>query len=108
MITTTGKRPSWARPATSTANDIIDIIVKQPAAARFLSRHLYSYFVGDEVGVPSWMNTPPVDPDTIKMLEDEYFRSGIQHTLDAAGVVSTPMPSRTPGSAGSRAPSRRS
>ncbi len=56
--------------------DIIDIIVKQPAAARFLSRHLYSYFVADEVGVPSWMNTPPVDMETIKMLEDEYFRSG--------------------------------
>lgn len=56
--------------------DIIDIIAKQPAAARFLSRHLYSYFVADEVGVPSWMDTPPQDPETIKLLEDEYFRSG--------------------------------
>jgi uncharacterized protein (DUF1800 family) len=56
--------------------DIIDIIVKQPAAARFLSRHLYDFFVADEVGVPSWMDTPPQDPETIKMLEDEYFRSG--------------------------------
>ncbi len=56
--------------------DIIDIIVKQPATARFLSRHLYSYFVSDEPQVPSWMNTPPQDPETIKMLEEEYFRSG--------------------------------
>lgn len=56
--------------------DIIDIIVKQPAAARFLSRHLYDFFIADEVGVPSWMDTPPHDPETIKMLEDEYFRSG--------------------------------
>jgi uncharacterized protein (DUF1800 family) len=56
--------------------DIIDIIVKQPAAARFLSRHLYDFFIADEVGVPSWMDTPPQDPETIKMLEDEYFRSG--------------------------------
>ncbi len=56
--------------------DIIDIICKQPAAARFLSRHLYSYFVADEAQVPSWMDTPPRDMDTIKMLEDEYFRSG--------------------------------
>lgn len=56
--------------------DIIDIIVKQPAAARFLSRHLYSYFVADEVGVPSWMDTPPQEPETIKLLEEEYFRSG--------------------------------
>jgi uncharacterized protein (DUF1800 family) len=56
--------------------DIIDIIVKQPAAARFLSRHLYDFFIADDVGVPSWMDTPPQDRKTIKMLEDEYFRSG--------------------------------
>ena len=56
--------------------DIIDIIVKQPATARFISRHLYSFFVADEAQVPSWMDTPPLDLETIKMLEDEYFRSG--------------------------------
>ena len=56
--------------------DIIDIIVKQPATARFLSRHLYKYFVADESQVPSWMETPPQDMETIKMLEEEYFRSG--------------------------------
>ncbi|MCH8281215.1 MAG: DUF1800 domain-containing protein [Chloroflexi bacterium] len=55
--------------------DIIDIIVKEPATARFISRHLYNYFVADEAQVPSWMDTPPRDPETIKMLEDEYFRS---------------------------------
>ena len=55
--------------------DVIDIICQQPATARFLSRHLYDYFVADEAQVPSWMDTPPRDPDTIKMLEDEYFRS---------------------------------
>ena len=56
--------------------DIIDIIVKQPAAARFISRHLYSYFIADEPSVPSWMEAPPQDPVTIEMLEEEYFRSG--------------------------------
>ena len=55
--------------------DIIDIIVKQPAAARFISRHLYSFFVADEVQVPAWQGTPPRDPEAIKVLEDEYFRS---------------------------------
>ena len=55
--------------------DVIDIICQQPATARFLSRHLYDYFVADEAQVPSWMDTPPRDPDTIKMLENEYFRS---------------------------------
>jgi len=55
--------------------DVIDIICQQPATARFLSRHFYDYFVADEAQVPSWMDTPPRDPGTIKMLEDEYFRS---------------------------------
>ncbi|ETX04924.1 MAG: hypothetical protein ETSY2_26000 [Candidatus Entotheonella gemina] len=55
--------------------DVIDIICQQPATARFLSRHLYNYFVADDGQVPAWMETPPRDPETIKMLEDEYFRS---------------------------------
>jgi uncharacterized protein (DUF1800 family) len=58
--------------------DVIGIIAKQPAAARFISRHLYNFFVADEPGVPSWQNTPPRDPEAIKMLEDEYFRSGYE------------------------------
>ena len=56
--------------------DVIDIIVKQPATARFISRHMYSYFVADEGGVPAWMETPPRDLETIQMLEDVYFSSG--------------------------------
>lgn len=56
--------------------DVIDIIVKQPATARFVSRHLYNFFVADDVEVPAWMDTTPRDPETIKMLEAEYFRSG--------------------------------
>ena len=56
--------------------DVIDIIAKQPAAARFVARHMYNFFVADDVQVPAWQGTPPRDPDAIKMLEDEYFRSG--------------------------------
>ena len=56
--------------------DIINIIVKQPATARFIARHLYNFFVADDVQVPAWQNTPPRDPEAIKMLEDEYFQSG--------------------------------
>ena len=55
--------------------DIIDILCRQPATARFISRHIYDFFVADEAQVPTWMDTPPRDPETIKMLEDEYFRS---------------------------------
>ena len=55
--------------------DVIDIIAKQPATARFISRHLYNCFVADEPQVPAWQDTPPRDSEAIKMLEDEYFRS---------------------------------
>ena len=55
--------------------DIINIIAKQPATARFVSRHLYNFFVADEPQVPAWKDTPPLDPEAIKMLEEEYFRS---------------------------------
>jgi len=55
--------------------DIIKIIAKQPGTARFIARHLYNFFVADEPQVPAWQNTPPRDPEAIKMLEDEYFRS---------------------------------
>jgi len=55
--------------------DIINIIAKQPAAARFVARHLYNYFVADEPQVPAWQHTAPQDPEAIKQLEAEYFRS---------------------------------
>jgi uncharacterized protein (DUF1800 family) len=58
--------------------DIIHIICKQPATARFVSRHLYNFFVADEPQVPAWQHTPPQDPELIKALEDEYFRSGYE------------------------------
>ncbi len=55
--------------------DIIDIIVKQPAAARFLSRHLYNFFVADEPQVPAWALEPPQDPEAIETLTKAYFDS---------------------------------
>ena len=53
--------------------DIIDIICRQPATAKFLSRHLYTFFVADEPQVPAWNETPPRDPEAIEMLTDAYF-----------------------------------
>ena len=55
--------------------DIVDIVVKQPATARFLSRHLYNFFVADEPQVPSWNITPPNDPAAIDTLVDTYNRT---------------------------------
>ena len=61
-------------------DDILDIICKQPATARFLARHLYNYFVADEAQVPAWRLTPPRDLDLIQVMEKAYFDSGYDIT----------------------------
>ena len=48
--------------------DIIEIVVKQDATARFIARHLYNFFVADEPQVPSWSIEPPNDPEAIEVL----------------------------------------
>ena len=58
-----------------TGEDIVEIICQQPATARFLSRHLYSFFVADEPPVPQWPYAPPRDPDAIEALSKAYFDS---------------------------------
>ena len=58
--------------------DVIDIICQQQATARFISRHLYNFFVADEVPVPSWRQIPPKDPQLIQQLEQAYFDSGYE------------------------------
>jgi uncharacterized protein (DUF1800 family) len=55
--------------------DIIDIICKQPATARFISRHMYHFFVADEPPVPQWPYTQPRDPEAIDALVKAYFDS---------------------------------
>ncbi|MCH8064034.1 MAG: DUF1800 domain-containing protein [Chloroflexi bacterium] len=52
--------------------DIIDIIVKQPATARFVSRHLYNFFVEDEAQVPSWSIEPPKNESAIQRLSEVF------------------------------------
>ena len=53
--------------------DIVTIISKQEATARFLARHLYDFFVADEVPVPQWPYTPPKDKNAINILVDSYM-----------------------------------
>ena len=55
--------------------DIIDIIVRQPATARFISRHMYHFFVADEPPVPQWPYKPPRDPEAIELLAKTYLES---------------------------------
>ena len=58
--------------------DVIDIIVRQPATARFIARHLYNFFVADEVQVPSWLHTPPQDPVAVNLIADAFVSSGYE------------------------------
>ena len=52
--------------------DIVDIIIQQPATARFVCRHLYNFFVADEPQVPAWKDTPPRDMEAISTLEKAF------------------------------------
>ena len=56
--------------------DVIDIVVRQPASAIFISRHLYNFFVADEYPVPTWPTTPPRDPEAVKAIADSLIDSG--------------------------------
>ena len=55
--------------------DIIDIICQHSATARFISRHLYNFFVADEAQVPAWSVTPPRDPEAIDTLAKVFTES---------------------------------
>jgi uncharacterized protein (DUF1800 family) len=69
MKTFLGETGAW------NGEDIINIIVKQPASARFLARHLYTFFVADEPQVPAWSTVPPRDPEAIELLVETYMAS---------------------------------
>ena len=55
--------------------DVVDIICQQEATARFISRHMYHFFVADEPPVPEWPYKPPADPQAIEELSRAYFES---------------------------------
>ena len=56
--------------------DIIDIIVKENATARFVSRHLCNFFVEDEPQVPAWNIEAPRDPGLVDHLAKTFLDSG--------------------------------
>ena len=78
-----GEKTFLGRTGDFNGHDIIDIICEQPATAAFVSRHLYNFFVADEVQVPAWSKTPPRNPDAIATLAATFTDSGydIRSTL---------------------------
>lgn len=71
-----GEKEFLGRKGNFDGQDIIDIICEQDATARFLARHMYSFFVADEPPVPEWPYKPPRDPEAIDILAKAYFDSG--------------------------------
>ena len=55
--------------------DIIDIIVQQPATARFIARHLYNFFVADEPQVPAWSIQEPEDKGGVDEIANAFMES---------------------------------
>ena len=58
--------------------DVIEMVVRQPACARFIARHLYNFFVADEPPVPRWSVEPAGDPEAVDVLAAELIRSGYE------------------------------
>ena len=56
--------------------DVIALICKNPATAGFIARHLYHYFVADELPVPQWPHFPPINAQAIEVMTHAYFESG--------------------------------
>src|SRR6266850_866439 len=68
----TAVNENWGR---FNGEDIIDIVVEQPACARFVCRHLYNFFVADEAQVPAWSIEPPRDQKAIDTMTAAFRQS---------------------------------
>ena len=55
--------------------DIISIIVEQPATAKFMTRHLCNFFVEDEPQVPSWNIEPSKNEELILSLSEVFIQT---------------------------------
>ena len=70
-----GEKVFLGRRGRFNGEDIIDIVVRQPATARFMARHLYNFFVADEVQVPSWLQQAPRDPAAVNRIAETFVSS---------------------------------
>ncbi len=61
--------------------DAVRIICEQQATAEYIARHLYHFFVADEVPVPQWAHEAPRDPAAIDLMVQSYFQNG--HSIKA-------------------------
>ena len=94
--TTPPKRRSSGKTGNWNGDDILNMIAADRATARFISRHLYNYFVADEVPVPSWRQTPPKDERRFCPIWSRRTSTTTTTSPRCSAPCSTPTRSRTP------------
>jgi len=70
-----GEKTFLGQMGNHNGEDVIDIICRHPATARFIARHLYTFFVADEPQVPAWETVAPHDPEAIETLAQAFIES---------------------------------
>ena len=73
-----GEKTFLGRTGNFNGEDIINIILEEPATARFICRHLYNFFVADDVQVPAWTIEPARDEEALEMMIDSFIESGYE------------------------------
>ncbi|HIA76370.1 MAG TPA: DUF1800 domain-containing protein [Dehalococcoidia bacterium] len=68
-----GKKKFLGENSDFNGDGVIGVICRQQATANFIARHLYNFFVADEVPVPQWSSTPPKDPEAVDVLANAYM-----------------------------------
>ena len=94
----TGEKEILGQKGNWNGEDAVRIICEQEATAKFVARHLYHYFVADELPVPQWPHEEPRDPEAIDILCKSYFENG----HDIGAVLRTLFESEFFKDAGSR------
>lgn len=70
-----GKKTFLGHTGNFNGEDIIGIICDQTATAKFISRHLYTFFVEDEPQVHTWSIESPRNPKAISQLMEVFTES---------------------------------
>ena len=73
-----GEKTFLGQTGNFNGEDIIDIVVQEPATARFICRHLYNFFVADEPQVPAWTIEPARDEEALDMMCNVFEESGYE------------------------------
>ncbi len=61
--------------------DAVRIICENKATAEYIARHLYHFYVADEIPVPLMPHEPPRDPEAIQLMVHSYLQNG--HSIKA-------------------------